>query len=513
MKRPFQLVGALLHKDFRLFWPFAMLNALLIVLMQFPPVVAQLGVPGVLLQIAILLASILLILVVLHEDAMVSLNHDWLTRPIPGLVLLLAKCAFVVLAIIVPTVLGAMAYDLCQGRSVGESVLTGLAAGAGGSALILNLLIMAFAAVTANLRQAIIVFLAGIALLIALVITTVHILDVQGLGFTGSDSVVGRTLQLMLGLVAVSVLLVQYALRHTRVARVIAAVAVVAAWAFMLPMAGPRIFAVQKFLLRDSAAAASIRIDLVKGCFPAHARAENGAAVPAAPSSFAPNGADQSSRVVPATIAFATQNIQEGIPAGDRLAGGPMQLTYRAAGEAVHTLYPEWPAPQTPSDGGLLTTSQNWLLPRSMYDRLAHKGGVQTEIHYFLSLLAPRASAQLLADGRRTFYPGLGYCSATFTTGNGIVSVDCFKPGLQPAQFVASLAGRPASAGSPSGLPDFTPAVLDFWGGRQHSMKLRAEGNGLPRVDVTAFAVVAHFDRRIVVPGILGGPVAVCPAP
>ncbi len=379
-----------------------------------------------------------------------------------------------------------------------ESVLTGLASGAGGSVLILNLLIMAFAAVTANVRQAIIVLLAGIAVLIALVTITIQLLGVQGLGFTGSDSVVGRTLQIMLGLVAVSVLLVQYALRHTQAARVIAGVAVVAVWAYSLPMLGPRIFAMQKFLSQDTAAAASIRIELVKGCFPAHA---------------APLGEDQSSRVGPGTIAFATRNIQEGIPAGDRLAAGPVQLTYRVAGKIVRTLYPEWPSPQTPSNGGLLARSQNWLLPRSTYDRLAHNGDVQTEIHYFLSLLAPGASAEFLADGRREFYPGLGYCGATFNTASGVVNVDCFKPGPQPAQIVASLAGTPPSAGSPSGFPDFTPAALDFWGGRRHLMTLRAAGNGVPRVQVTAFAAAARVDRQIVVPGILGGPVSACPAP
>jgi hypothetical protein len=505
MKRQLRLIGTLLHKDFRLFWAFAMLIALVIVLWQFPPVVAKFGAFGFLLQNATLLASVLLTLVVFHEDAMVSLSHDWLTRPIPGLVLLFAKCAFVVLAIILPAVLGGMAYSLYQGRSVGESVLTGLAAGAGGPGLILNLLIMAFAAVTANLRQAIIVLLAGIASLIALALVAIQILGVQGLGFTGTDWVVGRTLQIMLGLVAVSVLLVQYALRHTWAARVIAGVTVVAAWVFMLPMIGPRIFAMQIFPSHDPAAAASIRIDLVKGCFPAHARAESRAAVPA-------DGEDQNGRLGPGTIMFATQNIQEGIPAGDRLTAGPAQLTYRVAGKVVHTLYPEWPSPQTPSDGGLLATSQTWLLPRSTYDRLAQSHNVQTEIHYFLRLLAPEASAEFLADGRREFYPGLGYCSAAFNPAGGVVNVNCFKPGPQPAQIVASLADT-ASAGSPSGAPDFTPAALDFWGGRRHLMSLRADGNDIPRVHVTAFAAIAHFDRRIVVPGVLGGPVSACLAP
>jgi hypothetical protein len=497
MKRQLRLTGTLLHKDFRLFWPFALLLASLIALWQFPPLVAKLGVVGFQLQNATGLASALLILVVFHEDAIVSLNHDWLTRPVPGLVLLLAKCAFVVLVIIMPMILGGMLYNLYQGHTVGESALTGLALGTDGSALVLTLLVMTFAAITSNLRQAIIVLLAGIASLIALVAITVQILGIQGMGFTGTDSVVGRTLQIMLGLVVVAALLVQYALRHTRAARVILGVAILAAWVLMLPMTGPRIFTMQKALSQDAAAAASIRIELVKGCFPAHV----------------PNAADQSSRAGPDAILFATQNIQEGIPAGDRLSAGPVQLTYRGADGIVRTLYPEWPSPQTPGDGGLLATTQNWLLPRSTYDRLVLSRNVQTEIHYFLRLLAPEASTEFLADGRREFHPGFGYCGATFNPVGGVVSVDCFKPGPQPAQIVASLAGTSASAGSPSGAPDFTPAALDFWGGRRHLMKLRADGNGIPRVHLTAFAALAHVERRVVVPGVLGGPISACPAP
>jgi hypothetical protein len=497
MKRQLRLIGALLHKDFRIVWIFALLNASLIELGQFPSVLASLGPPGFLLQTAIALASVLLTLVVFHEDAMVSLNQDWLTRPISGLVLLLAKSAFVVLAIVLPAVLGGMAYNLYQGRSVGESLLTGLANGAGGSGLLFILVVMAFAAVTANLRQAIIALLAGIASLAVLVAITLQILGIQGMGFTGTDWVVGRSFEVMLGLVAVSILLVQYALRHTRAARVIAGLAVVAAWAVMLPLTGPRIFATEKFLMRDDAVAASIRIELAQGCFPAHA----------------PDGEDESRLVGPGAIIFRTRNVQEGIPAGDRLSAGPVVLTYRAADEVVRTLYAEWPSPQAPSDGGLLATTQNWLLPREIYEQLAHSRNVQTEIHYFLRLLAPAASAEFLADGRREFYPGLGYCGATFNPEGGVVNVDCFKPGPQPAQIVAGLAGTPPSAGSPSGFPDFTPAALDFWGGRRHLMRIRAAGNGVPRVQVTAFAVLARVDRRIVVPGILGGPVSACPAP
>jgi hypothetical protein len=514
MNRQLQLVGTLLRKDFRLFWRFAALNALLIVVWQFPPVIRQLGGFGPLAQVAIVLATILLILAVFHEDAMVSLNHDWLTRPISGLALLLAKCAFVVLAIVAPTVLGAIAYNLYQGRSVGESMLTGLAAGAGGSAIFLDLLVMAVAAVTANMRQAIIVVLAGIASLIALTVLSARIFGVgNSPGLAGSEWVVGRTLQIMACLVAVAILLVQYAYRHTKAGRVIAGVAVVTGWGFVLLMTAPRVFAVEKFLSPDPADAASVRIELVKGCFPARVLSDNRTAIPVTATAPGADGEDESGHVGPRALTFSTQNILTGIPVGDRLTMGRMQITYRVAGEVIESLKPEFPAMQTRGNGGLLATSQNWMLSRRTYDRLAKSQDVQTEIHYFLTLLAPAASAEFLADGRRQFYPGLGYCGATLGRTSAVVTVDCFKSGTQPAQLVAGLASAPGSADSPSGSPDFTPPALDFWGGRPHLIRLHAEGNGIPQVNLTAFTAIAHFERQIVVPGILGGPVSACPAP
>lgn len=516
MKHQAQLVGALLRKDFRLFGLFALLNAALIVGVQFPPVL-QLQVLAGLLQLATVLSTVLLILVIFHEDATVSVEHDWLTRPVPGLVLLLSKCAFVVLAILAPAVLGGIGCNLYLGRSLGESVLAGVASGAGGDALTFGLVVMVFVAVTANVRQAIIAFLAGIATLTVLV--TISARQLGGLELTvgtgtvgtGSRWVIGLTLEIMLGLLAASVLWVQYRVRHTHAPRVIVGLAIVTAFAFVASMTWSRVFSVQRFLSRDPAAAASIGVELAKGCFPAHASdANQGPAVAA----FAPGPADEQRGRAGPDIVLTTRSVPEGIPAGYRLTAGRVQFAYRAAGGVVQTLNPaQFGPPQMPGDGGLLVARQDWLLPRSTYDRFAQSREVEAEIVYFLSLLAPKASAEFLADGRRTFYPGLGYCGATFSPAGGVVNVDCFKWGTQPAQVVASLADTPGSAGSPSGYPDFAPAALDFWGGQRHLMRIRAEGSGIPRVKVTAFAAVAHFDRRIVVQGMLGGPVSSCPAP
>ncbi len=511
MRHQVRLAVALLRKDFRLFGLFALLNAALIVVTQFGPALPLQSL-AVLLQLASVLATVLLILVIFHEDATVSVDHDWLTRPVPGLVLLLSKCAFVVLAVLATAVFGGIAYNLYLGRSLGESLLAGVASGAGGNALTFGLVALVLAAVTANVRQATIAFLAGIVTLTAVVIISSRLLAPdEPLVSSGSEWVTGRTIGIMVGLLAVSVLWVQYRVRHTYAARVIVGLGVVAVFAFVASMTWSRIFSVQRFFSPDPAAAASIGLESAKGCFPARVIDTNRSPSVAA---FAAGPAEQQRGRAGPDIVFSTRSILTGVPAGYRLTAGRVQLTYRAAGEVVQTLHPPPQFAPAQSDGsGLLTARQDWLLLRSTYDRLAKGREVEAEIHYFLNLLAPKASAEFLADGRRTFYAGLGYCSATFSPADGVINVDCFKWGAQPAQLVASLADTPGSTGSPSGFPDFVPAALDFWGGQRHLMRLRAEGSGIPRVKVTAFAAVAHFDRRIVVPGMLGGPLSSCPAP
>jgi hypothetical protein len=513
MKHQVHLVGALLRKDFRLFGLFASLTAALIVVLQWLPLLRLQGtVLGNLLVFAGVLSTVLLVLVVFHEDATASVEHDWLTRPVPGLVLLLAKCAFVVLAILATAVLGAIASNLYLGRSFGESVLAGVASGASGAALTFDLAVMALAAVTANVRQATVAFLASVVTLTVIVVTTIgRYAPDEAVPFSGSQWVTARTSEILVGLLAVSVLWVQYRVRHTLAARVMIGVGAAAVFAFIASMTWSGIFAAQRFFSADPAAAASIGLESVKGCFPAHVSDPN--RDPGVAASASAPAEEQRGRAG-ADIVFSTRSIPTGIPAGYRVTAGRVRLTFRAADEVVQILHPpRFTGPPQPGDSGSPAARQDWLLPRSTYDRLARSRDVEAEIHYFLNLLAPKASAAFLADGRRTFYPGLGYCSATVSVAGGMVDVDCFKWGVQPAQVVASLADMPGSAGSPSGYPDFVPAVLDFWGGQRHLMRLHAGGSGIPRVKVTAFAAVTHFERQIVVPGVLGGPISTCPAP
>lgn len=519
MGRPLSIFGAILRKDIRLFWQFAALISALIVLWEFPSLVARLGPLAGIVRASIPFAGIILILVVLYEDAVMSVKHDWLARPISGTTLLLAKCTFILLAIVAPSVLGGIAGNLYEGRSVGEAVLAGVSSGASGGSLTLLVIVMAFAALTGSIRQAIVVFLAGMAVLAVLALMIFSVLGVRGLGeaigSSGSVWVMTLPITLALTLVAVSVLWMQYRYRHTRAAQIVVGAAVIAGTVFLALMNWPRIFAVQKWFAKDPAAQSAVLVELAKGCFPARdLEMDRGDAAASAAAGITGDlySEDQRKSAGPGAIAFATQLILRSLPEGDRLTLGPALLVYRTAGSTVSRLYPgrvQWKA----TDEGLLAANHYWLLPRSEFQRLAALGAVQMHISYSMSLLAPTADAEFLADGRRQFYPGIGYCGATFDRATGFVDVDCFKAGAQPAQLVAGLNGAPEIESKASDWPDFTPAALNFWGGKRHAIQLRAKGNDVPRVNVTALEARAHFDRRLVVPGVLGGPVSGCPAP
>jgi len=523
MKRQVALVGTLLHKDLRLFWHFAALIAVFLALQQIPALVNLLGPLGAFVQqLLIPLATLLLIMVVCHEDSVVSVKHDWLTRPIAGPTLLLAKTLFILAVIVVPAILGGIANDLYLGRSVSEALLAGASSGAQGSTLLLIVVVMAFAAVTTSIRQAIIVSLSGfvvVALLSSLVIHLAVPDEVHGP--TGSGWVLGRSVEFMVLLVAASVLWVQYGYRHTKAARSIVCVALIAVEIFLASMTWPRVFAVQKLFSPDASAAAFVQVQVAKGCFPATALLPDGDGTSAGGAAGVmpiPFSEEQRRKAGAGAIEFVTRVVRTSIPAGDLLTIGHAAVTYRIAGATVRPAQAEpgplrAPLPWTTLRDGTVALDDYWLLPRSEFDRLAAVHDVETQIDYSLSLAAPTAQARFLADGRRVSYPGIGYCSAKLDRATAVVDVDCFKAGAQPAQVVANLDGAPQTASKASGYPDFAPAVLNLWGGQRYTFQLHATGSEVPRVSVTAYQARAHFDRRIIVPGILGGPVPQCPAP
>jgi hypothetical protein len=498
------LIGSLLRKDAQLFWPFAGLTALLFALSKFPPAIALLGPVGGLVSLGTQFAFVLLILVVFYEDAVVSVRHDWLTRPVPGGVLLAAKSVFIFLAVLVPSMVGAFAHSLVQGGSLLEALAQASGTGASGGMLMAVALIMSFAAVTSSIRQAFIVILAiivAMAVIAALFSSTISQAD--PVAITPSAWVLTRSTQLLVTVAAVSVLWVQYRKRHSRAARSIAVAAVMVGVAILASVNWTRAAAVQRaFAPEKMAPEALLARALPAGCFRS-GRVER------------PDGASASdgepSAVRPVT--FRTSLSGPVAEPDRRVVVDFVKVSWHGDGKRLYRIAGGAHVPRGLIGEHSPAAERTWVLPNEEYRRLAAVPGIETRVDYSLSVLAPEATAELLADGERRYYGGIGWCGATVDRARGAVDVRCYVPGEQPAQIAATVVGAPATETRTSGAPEYTPAAIDFWGGATHRMKPAYQGTDVPRVRVVAYEARAHFDHREVVPGVLGGPVSACPAP
>jgi hypothetical protein len=524
--RPSLLV-TLLRKDLRLFWPFAALVALVQVLWQFPDLVSQLGALASVLETGMQLGTLLLIVVIVYEDAVVSLKHDWLTRPVRGPTLLLAKSLFVVGAIILPAMVGAFVYHLTQGHSIGEAVLAGLSSSADGNNLPVFIAAMAFAAITSSLRQAVIVFLAGLSVITLITVGWASLdQDVPESGaFSGSGWVMKDGVRLLMTVGAICVLWIQYRHRNTRVSRGIAVGATVLGTWIVVFMGWSPMFALQKALSPDAGAAASAQVMLAQGCFPARVlgggegtgtSAGSGTDTTAGTTAAltAQRYSEEHRRVAGAdALAFSTR-LDAQVPDGNLLVVNHVDLRYVSGGRELRRLRPGRTSSYVMRKAEAPPTADHyWLLPATDLKRLASDPGVEAHLDYSLSLLAPKNTVQFAADGSRHYYEGIGYCSAEFDRALGAVAVDCFKPGVQPAYLTANIDGTADSAATRRFPLNYAPAVLDFWGGKRTDIQLAAHGSEIPRVNVTAYEPRAHFDRQLIRPGVLGGPTSACPAP
>lgn len=514
MKKQPSLLATLLRKDLRLFGPFAALIALLQALWQFPNLVVQLGAMAGLIQTGLQFGALLLILVVCQEDAIVSLKHDWLTRPISGLTQLLAKSIFVLLTVVLPAILGALLYHLTQGHSIGEAVLDGVSSGARGSILAIGITAMAFAAITSSIRQAVIVFLAGLAVVALVTMTWIalHREVWESAAFSGSGWVLQRGMMLLLAVSAMSVLWLQYRHRHTRASRGVAVAATLLGMWIVVVMGWSPAFALQKALSADPNAAAAAQVDLAQGCFPARVLGANSDSNPGGAGLTAQRYSEEHRKFAGLdAMAFSTR-LNAQVPTGDLLVVNHVEVRYFNGDQQQHRLRPGRTSYllMQPIDGRA-AADHYWLLSAVDAKRLESQPAIQARLDYSLSLLAPQNMAQFMADGHRSYYDGIGYCGADFDRSSGTVAVSCFKPGAQPALLVASVDG--ADSAPPRRPVDFTPVWLDFWGGHRYEIQLGAHGNEMPRVKVTTYQARAHFDRQIIRPGVLGGPVSACPAP
>ncbi|HEX5109404.1 MAG TPA: hypothetical protein VFV95_13195 [Vicinamibacterales bacterium] len=499
-----RIIAAIVRKDLAILWPLVVIVVLLPVLRS--DVVLQslrndnlrAGTIGV-----SLLATLLLIVAVVHQDASASLRDDWLTRPIPRWTMVAAKLAFIAAVVFVPALSTDFVSALADGRSVGEAVTRSTSVSLG--TLGATLSVVVFAAVTSTLLEAAGALVALMAAAIVVQAVSGSVLpDGKGIVIAGAEWVSFAPAICLPIVVAAPVLWLQYARRRTVLARTIVAGACAAA---MVPVLTPppAMFDVLRLLNRTTDVGRTIGAALAPGCFPRIATKTESGDIPDDVRRLWDG--DQIASAGPGAIAFSTTVAPTGVPAGWKAMIGYAQAVFAdPGGRLLHRLQGANEVFGRPEGvDASVSATHFWLAGRNAYEE-AERRSARLRLKYFVSLLEPAASAEIRVNDRRQYVSGFGYCSTGTDASLDALSVDCFARGRRPALITARWSGA-TTAREAMTRPDYVPVALEILSGAPYRLTLsRPHGNTAERVTLTAYEARAHVEISVDAPGLLGGP-------
>lgn len=502
-----RIIAAIVRKDLAVLWPLAVIVVLLPVLRS--DVVLQglrndnlrAGTMGV-----SVLATMLLIVGVMHQDSSASLRDDWLTRPIPRWTMVTAKLVFIAAVVCVPAMATDFVSALADGRSIGEAVARATSV----STLGAMLAVVAFAAITSTLLEAVGALVAVmVAALVVQAVSGSVLPDGKGTLVAGAEWLSFALAIYLPIVIAAPVLWLQYARRRTFLARAIVAGACTAALVPVLTTPAA-MFDVLRLLTSATDAGQTVGLALAPGCFPPIATdTESGDITDEARQLW---DGDQRAKAGPRAIAFSTTVAPTGLPGGWKVMIGYAQAFFTDAGGTIlHRLQGANTVFGRP-DGvdASVSATHFWLAPRGAYED-AERHSARLRLKYFVSLIEPMTSTEIGVNGRRQYVSGFGYCSTGRDAAPDAVSIDCFMRGRRPALVTARWSGETAGRETMT-RPDYAPAALEVLNGAPYRLTLpRLRGSTAVRIALTAYEARAHVERTVDAPGLLGGPS--CSAP
>ena len=502
-----RIIAAIVRKDLAVLWPLAVIVVLLPVLRS--DVVLQ-GVRNDNLRVGTVgvsaLATMLLIIASVHQDASASLRDDWLTRPIPRWTMVTAKLLFIGAVICVPAMATDFVSALADGRPVGEAI----ARAASVSTLGAMLTVVAFAAVTSTLLEAagaLVAFM--VAALVVQAVSGSVLPDGKGTLIAGAEWLSFAPAISLPIVIAPPVLWLQYGRRRTLLARAIVAGACAVALVPVLTPP-PEMFGVLRLLTPAADVGRTAGVTLAPGCFPHIATETESGDIPDQAQRLW--DADQRAKAGRRAIAFSTTVAPTGVPGGWKaMIGYAQAFLTDPSGRVLHRLEGANTVFGRP-DGvdASVSATHFWLAPRDAYED-AERQSARLRLKYFVSLIEPTASTEIGVNGRRQYVSGFGYCSAGLNASPDGVSIDCFMRGTRPALVAARWSGETAARETMT-RPDYTPAVLKMLNGAPYRLTLpRVRGGTAARITLTAYEARAHVELSVDAPGLRGGPS--CSAP
>ncbi len=447
------------------------------------------------------LATMLLILAVMHQDASASLRDDWLTRPIPRWMMVAAKLVFIAAIVWAPAIATSFVSALGDGYSIGEAVAR--ATSVGYVTLGAMLAVVAFAAVSSTLLEAagaLVAFM--VAALVVQAVSGSVLPDGKGTLVSGAEWLSFAPAVTLPIVIAAPVLWLQYGRRRTLPARTIVTGACTVALVPVLTTP-PAMFSVQRLLTSATDAGRTAGLALAPGCFPLIATETESGDIPDDARRLWDG--DQRAKVDPRPIAFSTTVAPTGVPDGWKAMIGYAQAFFADAdGRILHRLQGANGVFGGDGADASVSATHFWLASRRAYEE-SERQSARLRLKYFVSLLEPAASAEIGVNDPRQFVSGFGYCSARPAFPHA-VSIDCFMRGRRPALMTARWSGV-SSARESITRPDYTPAALELLSGAPHGLTLsRLPGGTASRVTLTAYEARTHVEMAVDSPGLLGGP-------
>lgn len=462
------------------------------------------------------LASLLLISA-LQQDPASSLSHDWLTRPVPRGDWLLARLLFLLVAIVLPVVLGRLLLFLSQGHGLWQSLALAGAVEKLPATLAVPL-IGAVALLAPTLRRTLVL---GVAILFVFLLpawsATRPLLAMAGIDlgqeFYGVMWLQGVPL-FCAGLLGAGGVFWWLYVRHSaRGAAAALAASVVLSFLSMYPPAWlldwDRAVAIHRSLINtaDATLEQAVHLELAQACMPATPVDGPWAAGPGASLLQQALWTQAELRAAgPGALTFSSRVRARDILAQwlpSTLTGSDVRVDWRvdrirAQALLVADSLPE-PVPLRRSLTAVnrfapsaAVETDYWLIPGELAPLLTGDAPAQLHFTFDVALLAPQPH-ELPVDNRLHELPGLGNCRARHDESANAIDIECLQRGPHPDLLSAELIGVRSSRVDNDYRANLTPGWLQALGMRRS--RLRLEQASL--VDHSAVLLSAYTAQRV----------------
>jgi len=462
--------------------------------------------PVAILLIGGLVATGLVIMAAVQQDAIPGVSQDWLVRPIRRRDLILAKLLFVVLMVQLPNFLADIGASLASGFSLSVSLSAALQHSAV-QMLIINLPFLAFASITRNLLDVVsggVIIGLGVAIVTGLTPASAYLTPVWR---TGLSWILTSTACAVLVFGAVVVLLLQYFHRRTRAGRILTG-CLIALLLMAQFMPWQPAFAFQRLLSSapGSSRDISLNFDPSAGRYkpPAGALTQEDAL-----SVLKQN--DQTFRVY---LPFRVTGLP--VDSGVQTDHTEVRLI-ETNGRLERLELDRWNV--RPGGTPMALVYPKLEIPAVLYQRIKDQP-VRLEVDHWLTFVRLASSNGLPAiDGNQQF-PAIGRCQTSVNSGETAVRLGCVEAGTTPPCFAFFLEHVPTGSRNPERFACGSYTPLDTNPMISISLtpfgvnltfrdptglaKFPVDGSRLreSRVVIQIYRVQDHFTQKLVIPAV-----------